>query len=64
MGLIFLIIIFGRYWRLSIPLGYTTDHLLVNPFGPNSPSLEFIDLDPILVLVGGNDLLWKRFVEG
>lgn len=52
-----------RYWRLSIPLGYTTDHLLVNPFGPISPSLQFIDLDPILVLVGGNDLLKDRLED-
>ncbi|CAL5432477.1 unnamed protein product [Camellia sinensis] len=39
-----------RFWRLSIPIGETMDHPLVNPFGPVSPNLE--DLDPILVLVG------------
>lgn len=49
-----------RFWRLSIPIGDTTDHPLVNPFGPNSPSLEFTNLDPILVVAGGNDLLKDR----
>ncbi|KAM7522919.1 hypothetical protein LguiA_012821 [Lonicera macranthoides] len=49
-----------RYWRLSIPLGETTDHPLINPFGPVSPSLENVDLDPILVVVGGSDLLKDR----
>ncbi|KAJ1381443.1 Lipase, GDXG, putative serine active site [Sesbania bispinosa] len=49
-----------RYWRLSIPVGENTDHPLVNPFGPISKSLEAIDLDPILVVVGENDLLKDR----
>ncbi|KAL0436227.1 UNVERIFIED_CONTAM: putative carboxylesterase 15 [Sesamum radiatum] len=39
-----------RFWRLSIPAGETTDHPLVNPFGPNSPNLEKMELDPILVV--------------
>ncbi|KAL1324956.1 hypothetical protein HN51_035055 [Arachis hypogaea] len=49
-----------RFWRLSIPVGENTDHPLVNPFGPISKSLETIDLDPILVVVGGSDLLRDR----
>ncbi|KAK9279370.1 hypothetical protein L1049_013049 [Liquidambar formosana] len=49
-----------RFWRLSIPVGETTDHPLVNPFGPVSPSLEAVELDPILVVVGGSDLLKDR----
>ncbi|WJX49956.1 hypothetical protein P8452_36331 [Trifolium repens] len=49
-----------RYWRLSISIGENTDHPLVNPFGPHSKSLEEIDLDPILVVVGENDLLKDR----
>ncbi|OUZ99503.1 Alpha/beta hydrolase fold-3 [Macleaya cordata] len=49
-----------RFWRLSIPVGDTTDHPLVNPFGPESPSLEPMALDPILVVVGGSDLLKDR----
>lgn len=49
-----------RFWRLSIPIGETTDHPLINPFGPVSPSLEAVDLDQILVVVGGSDLLKDR----
>ncbi|XP_057514037.1 probable carboxylesterase 15 [Actinidia eriantha] len=49
-----------RFWRLSIPVGETTDHPLVNPFGPVSRPLESLDLDPILVVVGGSDLLKDR----
>lgn len=57
-------LLFGcRFWRLSIPVGETTDHPLVNPFGPVSPSLERMDLDPILVVVGGSDLLRDRAQE-
>lgn len=32
----------------------------MNPFGPRSKSLEEIDLDPILVVVGEKDLLKDR----
>ncbi|KAL8094355.1 strigolactones hydrolase CXE15-like [Apium graveolens] len=49
-----------RFWRLSIPVGETRDHPLVNPFGPVSPNLEDMALDPILVIVGGSDLLKDR----
>ncbi|OAY37476.1 probable carboxylesterase 15 [Manihot esculenta] len=49
-----------RFWKLSIPIGETTDHPLVNPFGPDSKSLESVKLDPILVVVGGSDLLKDR----
>ncbi|CAK7332247.1 unnamed protein product [Dovyalis caffra] len=38
----------------------TTGHPLVNPFGPKSRVLEPLDLDPILVVVGGSDLLKDR----
>lgn len=53
-------LILNRYWRLSIPIGENTDHPLVNPFGVHSNNLETIDLDPILLVVGGNDLLKDR----
>ena len=43
-----------------MPEGETRDHPLANPFGPNSPSLEIVALDPILVIVGGNELLRDR----
>ncbi|KAF3973125.1 hypothetical protein CMV_003436 [Castanea mollissima] len=49
-----------RFWRLSIPIGDTTDHPNVNPFGPLSLNLETVDLDPILVVAGGSDLLKDR----
>ncbi|XP_059625128.1 probable carboxylesterase 15 [Cornus florida] len=49
-----------RFWRLSIAVGESTDHPFVNPFGPASQSLEEVDLDPILVVVGGSDLLKDR----
>nr|GME10327.1 probable carboxylesterase 15 [Ipomoea batatas] len=52
-----------RFWRLSIPIGATTDHPIVNPFGPDSPSLEEVELDPILVVTGGGDLLRDRGEE-
>ena len=32
----------------------------MNPFGPYSKSLEEVDLDPILVVAGGSDLLKDR----
>ncbi|XP_062082506.1 carboxylesterase 15-like [Humulus lupulus] len=49
-----------RFWRLSIPIGETTDHPLVNPFGTFGSSLEGVALDPILVVVGRSDLLQDR----
>ncbi|KAE8692982.1 Thylakoid lumenal P17.1 protein [Hibiscus syriacus] len=49
-----------RFWRLSVPVGETTDHPLINPFGPVSRNLEHLALDPILVVVGGSDLLKDR----
>ncbi|PRQ44283.1 putative carboxylesterase [Rosa chinensis] len=52
--------ILDRFWRLSLPKGETRDHPMANPFGPNSPSLEEVDLDPILVIAGGNEMLKDR----
>ncbi|XVE75813.1 hypothetical protein DITRI_Ditri12bG0122300 [Diplodiscus trichospermus] len=52
--------ILDRFWRLSLPIGETRDHPLANPFGPLSPSLEALTLDPILVIVGGSELLKDR----
>ncbi|XP_059646538.1 probable carboxylesterase 15 [Cornus florida] len=52
--------ILDRFWRLSLPNGGTADHPLANPFGPQSPSLEAVALDPILVVVGGSELLKDR----
>ncbi|KAG9445218.1 hypothetical protein H6P81_016558 [Aristolochia fimbriata] len=52
-----------RFWRLSLPEGENTDHLISNPFGLGSPSLERVELDPILVVVGTADLLRDRAKE-
>ncbi|KAF7804195.1 putative carboxylesterase 15 [Senna tora] len=52
-----------RFWRLSIPVGENRDHPLANPFGHGSPKLEQVKLDPILVIVGGNELLKDRAQE-
>ncbi|KAH0713695.1 hypothetical protein KY285_009156 [Solanum tuberosum] len=52
--------ILDRFWRLSLPIGATADHPLANPFGPLSPKLESKKLDPLLVIVGGNELLKDR----
>ncbi|KAG6605861.1 putative carboxylesterase 15, partial [Cucurbita argyrosperma subsp. argyrosperma] len=52
-----------RFWRLSIPIGSSTDHPLVNVLGQSSQDLEAVEVDPILVVVGGADLLKDRAVE-
>ncbi|XP_041022928.1 probable carboxylesterase 15 [Juglans microcarpa x Juglans regia] len=52
--------ILDRFWRLSMPIGENRDHPLANPFGPASPSLEKVALDPILVIAGGSELLKDR----
>ncbi|PSS01650.1 Carboxylesterase [Actinidia chinensis var. chinensis] len=52
--------VLDRFWRLSLPAGETADHPLANPFGPNSPNLKPIALDPILVIVGGREMLKDR----
>ncbi|KAK7278774.1 hypothetical protein RJT34_23810 [Clitoria ternatea] len=49
-----------RLWRLSTPIGETRDHPLANPFGACSPNLGDVKLDPILVIVGQNELLKDR----
>ncbi|THG13618.1 hypothetical protein TEA_024054 [Camellia sinensis var. sinensis] len=49
------------FWRLSLPEGATKDHPLSNPFGPSkSLSLKDTALDPILVVVGGGEILRDR----
>ncbi|XP_068669737.1 carboxylesterase 15-like [Aristolochia californica] len=52
-----------RFWRLSLPEGENADHPISNPFGSASPSLERVELDPILVVVGSADLLRDRAEE-
>ncbi|PKA45811.1 putative carboxylesterase 15 [Apostasia shenzhenica] len=49
-----------RFWKLSLPLGSTTDDPSANPFGPGAQDLSSIQFDPMLVVVGGRDLLRDR----
>lgn len=46
-----------------MPIGESRDHPLANPFGPESPNLAHVELDPILVIVGGNELLKDRAID-
>ncbi|CAA0837795.1 Probable carboxylesterase 15 [Striga hermonthica] len=52
-----------RFWRLSLPIGSTADDPLANPFGPLSPNLESTELDPMLVLVGGCEVMKDRIED-
>ncbi|KDP21934.1 hypothetical protein JCGZ_03072 [Jatropha curcas] len=52
--------VLDRFWRLSMPVGESRDHPLANPFGPESLNLEKVGLDPLLVMVGSNELLKDR----
>ncbi|KAL9428276.1 hypothetical protein AB3S75_030294 [Citrus x aurantiifolia] len=52
--------ILDSFWRLSLPIGVTRDHPYANPFGPKSPSLEAVSLDPMLVVAGEKELLKDR----
>ncbi|KAL6507797.1 hypothetical protein OROGR_023992 [Orobanche gracilis] len=52
-----------RLWRLSLPSGSTSDHPFANPFGPSSPNLRSIKLDPILVLVGECEVMKDRIED-
>lgn len=49
-----------RFWRLSLPTGGTKDHPLMNPFGPSSPKLSDLNLKPMLVVVGSDEILKDR----
>lgn len=52
-----------QHWRLALPAGATRDDPLVNPFGPGGPRFEEAELRPMLVVVGGKDLLRDRGIE-
>lgn len=45
---------------MSLPIGETLDHRFANPFGPESPSLELVKLDPILIMVGQDEIMKDR----
>ncbi|KAF7818893.1 putative carboxylesterase 15 [Senna tora] len=55
--------ILDRFWRLSMPVGENRDHPLANPLGPHSPNLGEVKLGPILVIIGGKELLKDRAAE-
>uniref|UniRef100_A0A1J3EY63 Putative carboxylesterase 15 n=1 Tax=Noccaea caerulescens TaxID=107243 RepID=A0A1J3EY63_NOCCA len=52
-----------KFWRLSLPKGATRDHPMANPFGPTSPRLESVNIEPMLVISGGSELLRDRAKE-
>ncbi|XP_010423321.1 PREDICTED: probable carboxylesterase 15 [Camelina sativa] len=52
-----------KFWRLSLPKRATRDHPMANPFGPKSPGLESINIEPMLVIVGSSELLRDRAKE-
>ncbi|CAN1251708.1 Probable carboxylesterase 15 [Linum perenne] len=49
-----------RFFRHSVPVGETSDYPVVNPFGPESKDLAPVELDPMLVVAGGSDVLVDR----
>ncbi|KAL6636784.1 hypothetical protein ACP70R_024356 [Stipagrostis hirtigluma subsp. patula] len=49
--------------RMSLPVGATRDHPVFNPFGPQSPALDAVELPPVLVAGGEHDLLHDRIVD-
>ncbi|KAJ0605643.1 putative carboxylesterase [Helianthus annuus] len=48
------------FWRMSLPIGTKADHPFANPLGRESPNLELVKLDPMLIIVGGNELMKDR----
>ncbi|KAK9072733.1 hypothetical protein SSX86_009168 [Deinandra increscens subsp. villosa] len=50
------------FWRMSLPIGKKADHPFANPLGHESPNLEQVKLDPILIMVGGNELMRDRVI--
>jgi acetyl esterase/lipase len=51
------------YCRLFLPTGANKDHPLVNPFAPDSPSLDTLDFGRMLVVAAEGDLLRDKNVE-
>lgn len=54
---------FDGFFRLGMPAGASRDHPLVNPFGPDSPSLEETCVGRMLVVAAECDLFRDRNVE-
>ncbi|XP_051203892.1 strigolactones hydrolase CXE15-like [Lolium perenne] len=55
--------LYDQMWRLALPAGASRDHPAANPFGPESPPLEGVDLPPVLVAVGDGDMLLDRISD-
>jgi len=51
------------YRRLCLPTGANKDHPLVNPFSPDSPSLDTLDVGRVLVVAAEGDLLRDNNVK-
>lgn len=49
--------------QVILPAGANPDHPIMNPFGPDSPSMELVEVKPMMVVVGEYDLLRDRAVE-
>ncbi|KAK1429300.1 hypothetical protein QVD17_11506 [Tagetes erecta] len=52
--------VLDTFWRMALPVGVTADHPFANPFGPQSPNLDLLKLDPILIFVGGHEVMKDR----
>jgi len=50
-------------WRLSLPVGNDRDHPFSNPRSPGAPKLEEMSLPPLLVVIGGRDMLRDRDLD-
>ncbi|CAN0923364.1 Probable carboxylesterase 15 [Linum grandiflorum] len=48
------------FFRHSVPAGETSDYPAVNPFGPKSKDLSTVEINPMLVVAGGKDVLVDR----
>nr|ABK25952.1 unknown [Picea sitchensis] len=44
-------------WRISLPVGSNRDHPFCNPWSDGAPKLEDVTLPPLLVAIGGRDML-------
>ncbi|CAM0913353.1 unnamed protein product [Alopecurus aequalis] len=55
--------LYDQMWRLALPPGASRDHPAANPFGPESPALDGVELPPVLVAVGDRDMLLDRIAE-
>nr|CAB3451983.1 unnamed protein product [Digitaria exilis] len=52
--------LYDQMWRLALPATASRDHPVANPFGPERPDLGSVELPPVLVAVGGRDMLVDR----